>query len=219
MLRALVHGEGVPSAGAGTDSAVTAPGGPCIWSMVSDARLTASRQTPALWGQALTNTACWTWALSSHPMPCPSRQQLRFHGRRNRLAVRGSLGRRWNEVSSRRLAAGRRASHRGREFHDQHGAWASSVPDCLCRNPFPLEHAYRAIRGDMRIAAAKLAPTRHVFCPGLATGTGCVPPAGAAREMARTYHDWRDTLGSLIAPVLDFDHSPELDSHAVSGQV
>lgn len=31
----------------------------------------------------------------------------------------------------------------------------------------------------------------EVYCPGLATGTGHVPPEEAAREMYQAFADWR----------------------------
>jgi O-acetyl-ADP-ribose deacetylase (regulator of RNase III) len=37
----------------------------------------------------------------------------------------------------------------------------------------------------------------EVFCPGLATGTGRVPPSEAASEMARAYRDWAGRAGPL----------------------
>ena len=55
----------------------------------------------------------------------------------------------------------------------------------------PPEHCYRAMRAILRLVQADSAIGSEVFCPGLATGTGRVPPADAAEQMYRAYVDWR----------------------------
>jgi O-acetyl-ADP-ribose deacetylase (regulator of RNase III) len=55
----------------------------------------------------------------------------------------------------------------------------------------PPEHCYRAMRAVLRLVQADRTIGSDVFCPGLATGTGRVPPANAAGEMYRAYVDWR----------------------------
>jgi O-acetyl-ADP-ribose deacetylase (regulator of RNase III) len=55
----------------------------------------------------------------------------------------------------------------------------------------PSENCYRAMRAVLRIMRADAEIGREVFCPGLATGTGRVPPAEAAEQMFRAYDDWR----------------------------
>jgi O-acetyl-ADP-ribose deacetylase (regulator of RNase III) len=55
----------------------------------------------------------------------------------------------------------------------------------------PSENCYRAMRAVLRLMTAEAAIGREVFCPGLATGTGHVPPAEAAKQMFRAYADWK----------------------------
>jgi O-acetyl-ADP-ribose deacetylase (regulator of RNase III) len=51
--------------------------------------------------------------------------------------------------------------------------------------------SYRAMRAVLRLAGSDPKLGSAVFCPGLGTGVGAVPPEEAAREMARAYGDWR----------------------------
>jgi O-acetyl-ADP-ribose deacetylase (regulator of RNase III) len=51
-------------------------------------------------------------------------------------------------------------------------------------------NCYRAMRAILRLVDAEPEITGEIFCPGLATGTGRVPPAEAAAEMLRAYRDW-----------------------------
>jgi O-acetyl-ADP-ribose deacetylase (regulator of RNase III) len=53
------------------------------------------------------------------------------------------------------------------------------------------DNCYRAMRAVLRLMRAEPDIGREIFCPGLATGTGRVPPAEAARQMFRAYDDWR----------------------------
>ena len=55
----------------------------------------------------------------------------------------------------------------------------------------PSENCYRAMRAVLRLMSAEPEIGRDVFCPGLATGTGRVPPADAAEQIFRAYDDWR----------------------------
>lgn len=50
-------------------------------------------------------------------------------------------------------------------------------------------NCYRAMRAVLRIVDEEIG--RDVYCPGLATGVGMVPPESAAGEMARAYSDWK----------------------------
>lgn len=50
-------------------------------------------------------------------------------------------------------------------------------------------NAYRAMKAILRIAAAHDEIGRAIFCPGLCTGVGGVPPSEAADQMARAYRD------------------------------
>lgn len=52
------------------------------------------------------------------------------------------------------------------------------------------DNAYRAMRALLRVAAANPDRVRSVYCPGLCTGIGMVPPDEAARAMASAYEDW-----------------------------
>lgn len=53
------------------------------------------------------------------------------------------------------------------------------------------DNCYRAMRAILRLMHAEPEIGREVFCPGLATGVGRVPPAEAAKQMFRAYDDWR----------------------------
>ena len=52
-------------------------------------------------------------------------------------------------------------------------------------------HCYRAMRAVLRIAGADAEVGRDVYCPGLATGVGSVPPGDAAMMMMEAYRDWK----------------------------
>ncbi len=54
------------------------------------------------------------------------------------------------------------------------------------------DHCYRALRAVLRLAGRYPEVGRKVFCPGLATGVGGVPPQSAARAMAQAYQDWKE---------------------------
>jgi O-acetyl-ADP-ribose deacetylase (regulator of RNase III) len=53
-------------------------------------------------------------------------------------------------------------------------------------------HCYRAMRAVLRIAGTAPEVARDIYCPGLATGVGAVPPTEAAAMMAEAYRDWKD---------------------------
>jgi O-acetyl-ADP-ribose deacetylase (regulator of RNase III) len=55
----------------------------------------------------------------------------------------------------------------------------------------PSDNCYRAMRAILRIMRTEPDVGRDVFCPGLATGIGRVPPAEAAEQIFRAYDDWR----------------------------
>src|SRR6266481_6302505 len=50
---------------------------------------------------------------------------------------------------------------------------------------------YRAMTAILRTASHHPEISTDVFCPGLATGIGMVPPANAAAMMAEAYRDWK----------------------------
>ncbi len=52
-------------------------------------------------------------------------------------------------------------------------------------------NSYRALRAVLRLAGADAEIGRDVYCPGLATGTGGVPPNEAAEMMMLAYADWK----------------------------
>ncbi|HEY7374281.1 MAG TPA: macro domain-containing protein [Polyangia bacterium] len=68
------------------------------------------------------------------------------------------------------------------------------APTMHTPEPVPAEHCYRALRAVLRLAAADAEIGRDVFCPGLATGVGCVAPGQAAERLARAYVDWKAAL-------------------------
>jgi O-acetyl-ADP-ribose deacetylase (regulator of RNase III) len=55
----------------------------------------------------------------------------------------------------------------------------------------PAMHAYRALRAVLRSIGTDPIVGRDVYCPGLGTLTGRIPPAAAAAEMASAYRDWK----------------------------
>jgi O-acetyl-ADP-ribose deacetylase (regulator of RNase III) len=50
------------------------------------------------------------------------------------------------------------------------------------------------MRAVLRIAGTDAEVGCDVYCPGLATGVGMVPPEHAAAEMAQAYGDWKRGL-------------------------
>jgi O-acetyl-ADP-ribose deacetylase (regulator of RNase III) len=61
-------------------------------------------------------------------------------------------------------------------------------------------NCYRAMRAILRIACADTEVGRDVFCPGLATGVGMVPPRNAAAMMAEAYRDWKRSVEPDAVP-------------------
>lgn len=55
----------------------------------------------------------------------------------------------------------------------------------------PSGNCYRAMRAVLRLMEVETEIGGEVYCPGLATGTGRVPPDEAAEQMFRAYSDWR----------------------------
>lgn len=52
-------------------------------------------------------------------------------------------------------------------------------------------HSYRAMRAVLRITEKEPEIARDIYCPGLATGVGFVPPEDAAAMMMEAYRDWK----------------------------
>jgi O-acetyl-ADP-ribose deacetylase (regulator of RNase III) len=57
------------------------------------------------------------------------------------------------------------------------------------------QNSYRALRAALRIAGSDSEIGRDIYCPGLATGVGRVPPEEAAKAMSRAYADWKANAG------------------------
>jgi O-acetyl-ADP-ribose deacetylase (regulator of RNase III) len=53
------------------------------------------------------------------------------------------------------------------------------------------KNCYRAMRAVLRIVSKDAKVGRDIYCPGLATGVGMVPPENAATMMAEAYRDWK----------------------------
>jgi O-acetyl-ADP-ribose deacetylase (regulator of RNase III) len=57
----------------------------------------------------------------------------------------------------------------------------------------PASHAGRAMRAILRLADAEPLVAEHIYCPGLATLTGRVPPRDAALSMLEAYEHWKSS--------------------------
>lgn len=67
------------------------------------------------------------------------------------------------------------------------------APTMILPEPIQSFNCYRAMRAILRIAATDPVVGQDVFCPGLGTGVGQVPPSEAASQMARAYGDWKNS--------------------------
>jgi O-acetyl-ADP-ribose deacetylase (regulator of RNase III) len=67
------------------------------------------------------------------------------------------------------------------------------VPTMAVPEQVESSHCYRAMRAVLRFAGSDADVGRDVFCPGLATGVGMVPPDAAAAMMAEAYRDWKNS--------------------------
>jgi O-acetyl-ADP-ribose deacetylase (regulator of RNase III) len=65
------------------------------------------------------------------------------------------------------------------------------APTMLGPEAVERQNCYRAMRAVLRVAAVREDIGRAVYCPGLGTGVGMVPPDEAAQEMAEAYRDWQ----------------------------
>lgn len=63
------------------------------------------------------------------------------------------------------------------------------APTMLMPERVETANAYRAMRAVLRIM--NTANLREVFCPGLGTGVGSIPPQEAAKMMADAYLHWQ----------------------------
>ena len=66
------------------------------------------------------------------------------------------------------------------------------APTMKLPGPVPAGNCYHAMVAILRIASKNEAQLKNVFCPGLATGIGEVPPEAAAGEMAAAYKEWQE---------------------------
>jgi O-acetyl-ADP-ribose deacetylase (regulator of RNase III) len=68
------------------------------------------------------------------------------------------------------------------------------APTMLMPEAVPAQNCYRAMRAILRVAGRDPEVGRAIYCPGLGTGVGLVPPVEAAKQMASAFADWqRDT--------------------------
>jgi O-acetyl-ADP-ribose deacetylase (regulator of RNase III) len=65
------------------------------------------------------------------------------------------------------------------------------TPTMLLPEPVPAHNSFYALTAVLNIAYRHANVIKKVFCPGLGTGIGCVPPELAAKEMADAYRKWR----------------------------
>ena len=70
--------------------------------------------------------------------------------------------------------------------------WLIVAPTMEMPEPVPAHHSGRALRAVLRLVDKHPELDADIFCPGLATWTGQVPPDLAAQEMAAAYRHWRD---------------------------
>jgi O-acetyl-ADP-ribose deacetylase (regulator of RNase III) len=66
------------------------------------------------------------------------------------------------------------------------------APTMLLPEAVGEDHCFRAMRAVLRLAGRYPEVSKNVFCPGMGTGVGMVPPELAAREMARAYGHWKE---------------------------
>jgi len=63
------------------------------------------------------------------------------------------------------------------------------APTMVLPEPVVSGNCYRAMRAILRVATGEIG--QDVYCPGLGTGVGMVPPENAATMMAQAYRDWK----------------------------
>jgi len=68
------------------------------------------------------------------------------------------------------------------------------APTMMVPEQVESRHCYRAMKAVLRLASADEELGRNVYCPGLATGVGMVPPKNAAIMMAEAYREWRSAI-------------------------
>lgn len=65
------------------------------------------------------------------------------------------------------------------------------APTMTMPEAVPSGNCYRAMKAVLRIASSEPDAGREVYCPGMGTGVGMVPPANAAATMAQAYAEWK----------------------------
>lgn len=65
------------------------------------------------------------------------------------------------------------------------------APTMVIPEQVEMRHSYRAMRAVLRIAQKEPEIARNIYCPGLGTGVGFVPPEDAAEMMMEAYRDWK----------------------------
>lgn len=66
-----------------------------------------------------------------------------------------------------------------------------SAPTMIEPEAVSSANSFFAMSAVLKTAWRRRTVVTDVFCPGLATGTGMVPPEIAAREMANAYRKWK----------------------------
>ncbi len=64
------------------------------------------------------------------------------------------------------------------------------APTMVVPEPVPPANSFFAMSAALRAARSNTGIT-HLYCPGLGTGTGQIPPELAAAEMANAYGKWK----------------------------
>lgn len=73
--------------------------------------------------------------------------------------------------------------------------WLIVAPTMEMPEAVPAEHSGRALRAVLRLVERHPELGPDIYCPGLGTLTGRVPPEFAADEMANAYLKWENGKG------------------------
>ena len=65
-----------------------------------------------------------------------------------------------------------------------------SAPTMVDPQPVGPENAFRAMSATLRTVSRHTDKVTDLYCPGLGTGIGRIPPDDASREMAAAYRKW-----------------------------
>ena len=69
-----------------------------------------------------------------------------------------------------------------------------AAPTMMMPGPVAPYHAFFAMSAILKTAYNNHTDVTIVFCPGLATGIGNVPPESVAKEMAHAYRKWKNSI-------------------------